>query len=224
MTKSKKLLIFGTGELANIAYEYFTFDSEYEVIAFSVDKEFISSSEYLGLPVIPYSKISSTFDSHEISIFVAVGATSMNSARTTIFDRVKNDGIKFASYVSSRAFVWHNVEIGENVFVFENNTLQPFTKIEDNCILWSGNHIGHRTVVRANTFISSHCVVSGYCEIGQNSYLGVNCTINDKVKVAPRTLLGSGSVITKDTIEDTIYVGNPARAVPGKLSSHVVFS
>ena len=224
MTKSKKLLIFGIGELANIAYEYFTHDSEYEVIAFTVDREFVSSSEYLGLPVIPYSEISSCFHSEDISIFIAVGATSMNSVRKTIFDRVKQDGLKLASYISSRAFVWHNVEIGENVFVFENNTLQPFTTIEDNCILWSGNHIGHRTVVRANTFISSHCVVSGYCEIGENSYLGVNCTINDKVKIAPRTLLGSGSVITKNTIEDTIYVGNPARAVPGKLSSQVEFS
>lgn len=224
LKKSSKLVIFGTGELAHIAYEYFTYDSEYEVISFCLDDEYLRADTFLGLPIISYQQLATNLDPRRVEVFVAIGATKMNSAREAVFERIKSHGFKLATYVSSRAFVWHNVNIGQNVFVFENNTLQPFTKVEDNCILWSGNHIGHRTIIRAHSFISSHCVISGYCEIGNNSYLGVNCTINDKIKISPRTLLGSGAVITKNTLEDSIYVGNPARVVPGKQSSDVNFT
>ena len=224
INKNSKLVIFGTGELAHIAYEYFTHDSEYEVIAFCLDADYIDKKNFLGLPIISYPELTTNFDPENIDVYIAIGATKMNSAREAVFERIKSQGFKLASYVSSKAFVWHNVDIGQNVFIFENNTLQPFTKVEDNCILWSGNHIGHRTIIRAHSFISSHCVVSGYCEIGNNSYLGVNCTINDKIKISPRTLLGSGTVITKNTQEDSIYVGNPAKVVPGKNSLDVIFS
>jgi sugar O-acyltransferase (sialic acid O-acetyltransferase NeuD family) len=222
--KEKNLVIFGLGELAHIAYEYFSHDSNYKVVAFSVDDEYYSKSNFLNIPVVKFSEIADLYPVSTFDIFIAVGASRMNQDRARLFTRFQNLGYTMASYVSSKSFVWHNVIVGQNVFVFEDNTLQPFTQVEDNCILWSGNHIGHRTIIRANTFISSHCVVSGYCEIGENSYLGVNCTINDKVRIAESTLIGSGSVITKDTQPGLIYVGNPARAVPGKKSSEIVFS
>lgn len=222
--KSKKLVIFGLGELAQLAYEYFTHDSDWKIVAFAVDDSYHSEFTFLNLPVVKFSEIEKSYPASSFEIFVAVGASRMNQDRAKLFFRFQSLGYTMASYVSSKSFVWHNVVIGQNVFVFEDNTLQPFTQIQDNCILWSGNHIGHRTVVRAHAFISSHCVISGYCEVGEFSYLGVNCTINDKVRIAESTLIGSGSVVTKETQTGLIYVGNPARAVPGKISKDIIFT
>jgi len=99
--------------------------------------------------------------------------------------------------------------------------IQPFVRIGNNCILWSGNHVGHRTVVCDNVFVASHAVISGYCEIGENSFIGVNSTFNDHVKVAPDNVIGAGALVTRDTEPGRIYVGSPARAVPGKSSLDV---
>ena len=44
-------------------------------------------------------------------------------------------------------------QIGENSFIFENNVIQPFVRVGNNCILWSGNHVGHRTVLRDHVFV-----------------------------------------------------------------------
>ena len=38
MERSKKIIIVGTSAFAEIAYEYFQYDSEYEVVAFSVEQ------------------------------------------------------------------------------------------------------------------------------------------------------------------------------------------
>ena len=71
----------------------------------------------------------------------------------------KKKGYDFYSYVSPKATVLTN-KIGENCFILEDNTIQPFVEIGNNCVLWSGNHIGHHGKIDDHVFITSHCVVS----------------------------------------------------------------
>ena len=209
--------------MAHIAFEYFSFDSDYEVIAFVVDDQFATSSTYLDLPLVSTSNFLEHYDKSEFHLFVALTATGMNQDRKRVYDFFKGFGYHFASYVSSRAFVWRNVSIGENTFIFENNVIQPFVTIGNNCILWSGNHVGHRSNVSDHVFLSSHVVVSGYCDIGESSYFGVNSTIHNNIQIAERCLVGAGAMITKNTLPDLVYVGSPARAIPNKKSSEVIF-
>lgn len=214
----KKLVLVGAGEMAEIANEYFTYDSDYEVVAFSVEREYIKQTEMAGKPVVPYEEIEILYPATEYYMFVAIPSSQLNRLRTRFYLDGKVKGYRFATYISSHAFVWRNAQIGENTFIFENNVVQPFVTIGNNCILWSGNHIGHRTVIRDHVFIASHAVISGYCEIGEGCFVGVNATFNDNVKIADYCIIGSGALITKDTDPERIYVGSAARAVPGKSS------
>ncbi|WP_322052523.1 acetyltransferase [Paraburkholderia bannensis] len=215
----KKLVLVGAGEMAEIAYEYFTHDSDYDVVAFSVEREYIKQAEMHGLPVVAYEEIEALYPPSEYTLFVAIPSSQLNALRTRFYLDAKQKGYRFATYISSHAFVWRNAVIGENTFIFENNVIQPFVTIGNNCILWSGNHVGHRTVVRDHNFISSHVVISGYCDIGESCFIGVNSTFNDHVVVADHCVIGSGSLIAKETEPNRIYVASPAKAVPGKLAT-----
>lgn len=206
--KQKKLVIIGDGEFAEIAHEYFTYDSPYHVAAFCVERPFLKKDKLFDLPVIPFDELEARFNKQEYYVYVAVTYTQLNRVRTRLYKEVKSKGYQFASYISSRAFIWRNVEMGENCFIFENNVLQYFVKIGNNVILWSGNHIGHRTVIKDHCYIASHVVISGYCEIGESSFLGVNCALADKVKIAKDCIIGAGALITRDTEEGGVYKGN----------------
>ena len=201
----KKLVIIGAGETAAIAYEYFTHDSDYKVAGFSVERAYLDATEFYGLPVVPFEELTDAYPPVEYDAFVAVSSTSMNRVRTKLYRAAKEKGYRCASYVSSRAFVWHNAKIGENCFIFEDNTIQPFVTIGNNVVLWSGNHIGHNTVIRDNCFIASQAVVSGYCNIGENCFLGVNSTIINNINVARDCFIGAGALIQKDTEEGRVY-------------------
>ncbi|TKI69412.1 acetyltransferase [Sulfurimonas crateris] len=205
MEKTKKLIIVGSGETGLIAYEYFQFDSAYEVVAFSVNEQYITETIVNDLPVIPFETLEEKYNPNKYEVYVAISSGKLNRNRTKVYSEVKAKGYKCATYISSKAFVWRNVEIGENCFIFEDNTLQPFVKIGNNVTLWSGNHIGHNTIIRDNCFISSHCVISGFCEVGENSFLGVNCTIEDNTKLAKDNFIGAGALIQKDTNEKEFY-------------------
>jgi sugar O-acyltransferase (sialic acid O-acetyltransferase NeuD family) len=215
------LVLVGAGEFAQIACEYFRHDSDYDVVAFSVERAYLAQPTLAGLPVVAWETLEAHYPPTECKVFVAIPASQLNRLRTRFYREAGRRGYRFATYVSSRAFVWRNAELGENSFVFEGNVIQPFVRVGNNCILWSGNHVGHRTVVRDNVFIASHAVVSGYCEIGENSFVGVNATFNDHVKVAPDNVIGAGALVTRDTEPGRVYTGSPARALPDRSSFDV---
>jgi sugar O-acyltransferase (sialic acid O-acetyltransferase NeuD family) len=203
--KNKELVIIGAGETALLAYEYFTHDSEYTVVAFAVGKEFLKQKFIYDLPVITIEELGDKFQPNSVSLFVALSSGKLNRNRAQVYLNLKDQGYQFASYVSSKAFVWQNVRIGENCFILEDNTLQPFVEVGDNVTLWSGNHIGHRSIIGDHCFISSHCVISGFCKIESFCFLGVNCTLEDHVKVEKDNFIGAGALIQKTTKEKSFY-------------------
>jgi len=215
--KTKKIVILGDSAFAEVAYECFTHDSEYEVVGFSVETAYLTKSELFGLPIVPFEQIEEHFAPGEVYFYAALVYSQLNRLRTRFYQKAKAKGYKPASYISSRAFVWHNVVLGEHCFVFEDNTLQPFVKIGNNVVLWSGNHIGHHSVVQENCFISSHVVISGFCNIGRNAFIGVNATMANNVTIGEDNWIGIGVTIVKDTEANQLFKGEQPE--PAKISS-----
>lgn len=221
MKNNKQLIIVGAGETAMLAYEYFTHDSNYEVVAFAVNQEHIKETKLYGLPIEPLESILHSYNPRECCVFIAVSSGKLNRIRKQLYLELKSNGYSFASYVSSRAFVWRNVTIGENCFILEDNTVQSFVEIGNNVTLWSGNHIGHRSVIRDHCFISSQCVISGFCDIGESCFLGVNSTLENNVKLARDNFVGAGTLIQKNTNENEFFQLKQTEL--SKISTHKLF-
>jgi sugar O-acyltransferase (sialic acid O-acetyltransferase NeuD family) len=210
---TNKIIIIGAGEMAEIAYEYFTHDSEYEVAAFAVEKKYLKDDTTLyDLPVVAFEDIESLYPNDKFGAYVAISSGRLNRNREDLYLKTKSKGYKLVSYVSSKAFVWHNAKIGENTFIFENNVIQHHCQIGNNVIMWSGNHIGHRSIIKDHCFITSHVVVSGFCEVGEYSFMGVNSCVADEKIIAKDNFIAMGAAITKNTEEDRMYKGTPAKA------------
>ncbi|WP_431323478.1 acetyltransferase [Rhizobium sp. YTU87027] len=202
----KRLIVFGTGDIAQIAHLYFSTDSDYEVVAFTVDEAYLSGPEFCGLPVIPFESVTKIYPPSDHAMFVALSYTKLNALRRQKYEAAKASNYAIASYVSSRATVLNDGHIGENCFIFEDNTIQPFSRIGDNVTLWSGNHIGHHSTIGSHTFIASHVVVSGGVEIGEQCFIGVNATLRDHIKIGARCVIGAGALILSDTEAEGVYV------------------
>ena len=216
----KKLIIFGTGDIAQLANFYFTTDSDFEVIAFTVDREYIHQSTFENLPLIPFDELENHFSIDEYFVFIALSYAQMNKLREQKYLEAKDKGYKIASYISSKCSYLSQFDPGENAFILEDNTIQPFVKIGTNVTLWSGNHIGHHSKINNNNFVSSHVVISGHCIIEEYCFIGVNSTIGHKVVIKKASLIGAGSIITKDTVDESVIV--PARStLLNKKSSEI---
>lgn len=219
----KEIIIIGDNEFAEIASVYFAKDYGYKTVAFAVEHDFKKRNMILGIPVIDYENICTLYPPEKgYGFFSAPVYTQLNRLRTRFYRQCKKWGYQPLTYVSPHAFVWDNVKIGENSFVFENNTVQYNAKIGDNVILWSGNHVGHSAIIEDNCFISSQVVISGYTHIGKNCFLGVNSSLGNNVYFPEDSILAAGAVITKDMHEKgSIYAGNPA--VKAKKTAYEYF-
>ncbi len=214
----EKIIVFGLGDIADIAYFYLSESSQYQVVAFTVDRNYIQEEKFKELPVVPFEDIEKIYSPNEYKMFIPIGYNKVNQLRAEKYLHAKEKGYYFISYISPKAFVASNAKIGENCFIFEDNTIQPFVTIEDNCILWSGNHIGHHSIIRKHCFIASHVVISGGCEIGEYTFIGVNATFRDHIKIGKSNVIGAGAIIMSDTKDDEVYVAKPTE--PFKLKSY----
>jgi sugar O-acyltransferase (sialic acid O-acetyltransferase NeuD family) len=204
------LVIVGDSLFAQIAYEYFEHDSPYTPVAFAVEAAYRERDELFGLPVVDFETITERYPPDGHAVYVALVYTQLNRLRTRLAAAAAALGYPLASYVSSRAFVWRNVKLGEHVFIFENNVVQPFVSVGDNVVLWSGNHIGHHSTIRANCFIASHVVVSGSVDIGENSFIGVNATLVNDITLGRDSWIGPDVTLTRDVAPGSVY--RPARS------------
>jgi len=205
----KKLIIFGTGDIAELAMYYFNNDTNYSVEAFTIDSSYKKSDQFCELAIVDFEKIQNVYDPKEFSMFIALSYTEMNELRARKVNEAKKKGFNIASYVSSNCTTFGTFGCGENCFILEDNTIQPFVEIGNNVTMWSGNHIGHHSKICDNAFISSHAVISGGVEVGRNSFLGVNSTINDHIKLGEYSLIASGALINKDTNDFSVCIGAP---------------
>lgn len=213
-----EVVIFGVKDFASLAHFYLRHDSEHRVVAFTVHREFMPAErEFEGLPIVPLEELEQSYPQDRVSAFAPMSHRKMNRLREGVYNDLKGRGYQLISYVSSRATTFPEGRIGDNCFILEDNTIQPFATIGDNVVIWSGNHIGHHSVVESHAFITSHVVISGHCRIGAYSFLGVNATLKDQITLAEGTLIGMGANITKDTEPWSLYKADATRA--SKISS-----
>jgi sugar O-acyltransferase (sialic acid O-acetyltransferase NeuD family) len=217
MHKDRDLIIVGDSAFAEIACEYFTHDSPYRVVGFAVERAYRKREALFGLPIVAFEDLPAHFEPARHSVYVAATYTQVNRLRTRLAQEAKARGYALASYVSSKAFVWSNVKLGEHCFIFENNVVQPFVQVGSNVVLWSGNHIGHHSTIGDNCFISSHVVISGFVRVGENCFLGVNSTIVNNCTIGRDTWLGPGVTITRDVPEGSLY--KPGKVEPSPVGT-----
>lgn len=203
----KSLVIFGSGEIAQLAHYYFSTDSNYEVVAFTVDCDYLTSELFCGLPVVAFEEVLDHYSTDKYEMFIALSYSKLNVVRKNKYLEARKMGYQLASYISSRATTLNDGHIGQNCFILENNTIQPFVRIGNNVTLWSGNHIGHHSIISDHSFISSHVVVSGGVDIGEQCFIGVNATLRDHIKIGDKCVIGAGVLLLTDAEPDGVYIG-----------------
>jgi sugar O-acyltransferase (sialic acid O-acetyltransferase NeuD family) len=207
----KPLVLFGIGAVARMAHFLWTTDGGRDVVACTVDRDFLPGEPRFGLPVVPFDTVAERYPPSDFDLFVAVGYSRMNRFREERFARARALGYDLPSYVSSRATTWPDLVLGQNCLVMEEVVLQPFVRIGDDVILWSAAHVGHESVVRDHCFVSSHAVISGLVTVEPNCFLGSNATIRDGITIGRECVIGAGAVVMRDTEPRAVYAAPRAQ-------------
>lgn len=211
----RPLVIFGTGEIADVAFYYFSHDSDRDIAAFTCDAASRKTDSFHDRPVVAFEEIERSHQPGQYDIFIAIGYSGTNRLRKEKYLAAKAKGYALPGYVSSKATLWCGRDaVGENCFILEHNNVQPYVRIGNNVTLWSANHIGHHSVIADHCFIASHVVVSGGVTLGERCFVGVNATLRDHICIGEACVIGAGAYIAGDAEAGRVYPGHPARPLP----------
>ena len=203
-----KIILFGTGEISELAHFYFTNDSQYEVVAFCCDKEYIKGDSFFDLPLFSLEEIQKKFPANKFKMHVALSYSKLNKIREEKYLQVKKMGYSLVNYISSKSVFWNDLKIGDNCFILENQTIQPNVKIGNNVMIWSGNHLGHGCNIDDHTYLSSHICISGHTNIGKRCFIGVNSHFKDFINIGDDVVIGMGSNVNKDIDSGSLVIGS----------------
>ncbi len=218
-----RLVIFGDRDCAELAKFYFDLEYPGLVVAHTVDQKYMSSENFKGVPVVPFEEVQQRYSPKDTALFIPMTQTAMGRHRAAKYTQAKEMGYKLANYIAPSATCFEGSILGDNNFIFEDNTIQPFVKIGSNNVFWSGNHIGHHSTIQNHVFITSHVVVSGHVVIEDFCYLGVNATIRNAIRLKEGTLVGMGAIIGKDTPEpNQVYTSPNTKPREGQTSTDLM--
>jgi len=105
----------------------------------------------------------------------------------------------------------NNVSIGDNVFI-NSGTLFMATggiTIEDDTILAANVQL-----ITNNHDLRQHNIIT--CKpvhLKKNCWIGAGVTILPGVTIGENSVIGAGSVVTKDVEDNVLAVGNPAKVI-----------
>lgn len=210
----QRIVVFGNSIYAEHVYYLLTYDSDFEIVAFTVDKDYITKDKLMGLPVVPFEQVEEYFPPAEYGMMVSISFQRVNRLREEKYLQAKTKGYNLVSYVSPTAKTYPGLEVGENTLIMENVIIGPFARIGNDVVIASGSIIGHHAVVRDHAFVSNSVVVLGGVSIGEYSLVGANSTIREDVRVAPECIIGSNVSITKHTQDKGVYVNPPVKLHP----------
>lgn len=213
----KPLILFGNGKIAEVLLYFFRNHSDRDVVACTVDRDYLAGSEWQGLPAVAFDEVAQKYPPAEYDMFVALGYQDMNALRANTCARARSLGYTLVSYVHPDSGLPADCVHGDNCFIMNHVHIHPRVTLGNNVFVWSGAMIGHHSSVGNNCWLTSCANVSGVVTLGKNCFLAVNSTIAHGITVGDDCFVGANTLITKSTQPGEAYLVENTK--PFRLSS-----
>lgn len=210
----KKVLIFGgVGGATTIGAAIIDANNrgynEYKLAGYINDSHI--GEEFEGYPVLG--------GKNDIPKFIDQGYYFINTVykidgqieRTKLFEFLQIPVNRLAVFVHPSAYIAHNVKLSPGCVIMPGVTVSSNTRFGLCCRVMAGAFIGHDTVIGNHSFFAANSCIGSHIIIDDWVYFGFNCTAKNRLNFGKYSVVGLGSVVTKDVQEFSIVTGNPAR-------------
>ena len=218
MNREGAVVIFGIGATGSALHYNLTHDGAWQVAAFTIDREFMTGSDFLGCPLVPFDEVEGHYPPDQFQMIIAVGYVRVNHLRAERYQQAKDKGYSLIRFISPQAQIWEGFTSGDNCKIGSGSLIQPFAHIGNNVFIGSGCIIGHHAHVMDHVFIASGVTIAGSVTVEPYAFIGTGAVIRNRIRIGAESVVGAGAVILQDTDPQGVYMASPA--VKLKMSSN----
>ena len=213
----KRIVLFGAGKIAEVLLYFLRHHSDHDVVACTVDREFLPGERWEELPTVAFEEVETKFPPGDFGMFVALGYQDLNALRASKCAEAKAKGYTLITYVHPQSGLPQDCQVGENCFVMNSALIHPRVRIGRNVFVWSGAMIGHHSQIGDDCWLTSCANVAGGVTLGKGCFLGVNATVAHNVAVGDECLIAANALVTKCTDDRQVFLAENTK--PFRLSS-----
>lgn len=177
----------------------------YNVIGFAVNKKYIDSATFCGLPVYPLEELS-TYGLGNFRIFISLLWNHLNRDRRNLFEYCEKQGFSFANLISPHAIIRGSSSIGRNCWIHDFVIIQNNAQIGDNVAIMAYSLIGANTHIGNHCFFGARSLLGGGSSIGEQSFVGLNATIFDGTIIGNKCIIGACTAVKRNMPDCSRYV------------------
>jgi acetyltransferase-like isoleucine patch superfamily enzyme len=214
---TRSVVMFGIGNMSEMLTTYLEKFSDMTVVAYTVDKSFLTVPEFCDRPVVAWEDLEQQYPSDEVELIGPFGFQNVNRFRQDRYLDGKRRGYRYASFIHPHSMVYTE-DMGEHVVILENTVVQPHAKIGNNVMILSCSHVAHHVQLKDHCFISSMVGVAGGTIIGEAAHLAGGGGIGHNLTIGARSVVLNNAFISTDLDEESVVVGPRPDLKPYKSS------
>lgn len=130
-------------------------------------------------------------------------------------NNIIEDNVYLGDYVELRCNGKNRINIGKNTTINKSTLIMGTVNIENDCliaplcVIVGSNH----NFSDINNNINKQGLSSKGIHIKENTWIGAKVTILDGVTIGENSIIGAGTIVTKDIPRNSIVIGNPAKII-----------
>lgn len=122
--------------------------------------------------------------------FITLGQIKSPEKRISLFNTLKDSGVKLPLIISPFAYVSKHAEIGDGTIIMHQALVNAGAKIGSNCIINTKALIEHDAIIGDHCHISTGAIINGGVKVGTRTFFGSNSMTREYIEIGSDCIIG----------------------------------
>lgn len=215
----KRIVIIGAGTMLSIFIDIIEKQDLFIIVGL-IDSKAEINSEIYGIKVLGKQE---DIDILQKQYNIQGGCVTIgdNYSRYLILQeinqKINQNNWEWVNVIHPSCIIGNNVKFGKGIIAMARCTFNPNVKLGDFTAFYTGCIIEHDCIIEQFASVSAGSILGGKVKMEEFSAVTLGCVIFDRITIGYGSVIGSGSLVTKDIPSNVLAYGSPCLPINKRI-------
>ncbi|MCA8987891.1 MAG: acetyltransferase, partial [Planctomycetaceae bacterium] len=135
-----------------------------------------------------------------------------------VMERAQQAGCLFPVLSHPTSIISPSAQLGTGTVLCAGSIVGTGAVLGTGCLLNTGSSVDHDCRLAEFVHVCPGAHLAGDVKVGAESWIGIGTAVIEGRTIGARSIIGAGSVVTRDLPDDVVAYGNPARIQKSRVN------